>query len=92
MADIIQEFEEIDSEPALRAFLQKNGFRLVDSRSHADQYVLGAFIGKLGGQPAKITHRLFEEAAPQSARLGKNRVLLELDGAPSVEVRFHGSY
>jgi hypothetical protein len=92
MADIIQEFEGIDSEPALRAFLQKNGFRLADSRSHADQYVLGAFIGKIGGRPAKITHRLFEDSATQPARLGKNRVLLELDGGPSVEVRFHGSY
>jgi hypothetical protein len=92
MADIIQEFEKIDSETALRAFLQQNGFRLADSRSHADQYVLGAFIGKIGNRPAKVTHRLFEENTPQATRLGKNRVLLELDGGPSVEVRFHGNY
>ncbi len=92
MQDIIQEFEGIDSEPSLRIFLQKNGFRVADSRSHSDQFVLAAFTGKLGESHARITHRLLDEASTRATGLGKNQLTLEVDGAVAVEVRFHGTY
>lgn len=93
MQQTIQEFESIDSETALRSFLEKHGFRLADSRSHADQFVLGAFRGILGGRQAKVTHRLFDERAAQLAgNLGRNQLLLEVKGLPAVEVRFRGNY
>ena len=91
MQAIIQEFECIDSEISLSVFLQKNGFRMADSRSHSDQFVLGAFIGKLGGGQAKVTHRLFDESAATPGA-GKNQLILELDGTIIAEVRFHGAY
>lgn len=92
MQNPIQEFENIDSEPALRAFLQKYGFRMADSRSHADQYVLGAFLGKLGETHAKITHRLFDGNAGRAAGSERNQVILEMEGQPSVEISFRGIY
>jgi hypothetical protein len=92
MHNSIQEFENIDSEPALRAFLQKYGFRMADSRSHADQYVLGAFLGKLGETHAKITHRLLDDNAGRAAGLERNQVILDMEGQPSVEIRFRGIY
>ncbi len=92
MPDPLFEFKEINSETALRGFLEKNGFRMMDSRSHADQYVLGAFVGKLDGQQAKITHRLFSADMEQTANAQRNQVILEIEGRPGVEVRFRGNY
>lgn len=93
MQHTLQEFKDIDAEAALRSFLQKYGFRMADSRSHADQFVLGAFIGKLDGRHATVTHRLFDESTAASRNISqRNHVLLEVAGLPSVEVRFHGKY
>lgn len=93
MQQTTQEFKEIASEAALRSFLQNNNFRLADSRSHADQFVLGAFVGSLAGRQAKVTHRLFDEGAVELMKnQDRNQVLLEVEGMPPVEVRFRGNY
>jgi hypothetical protein len=92
MQNFIQEFENIDSEPALRTFLQKYGFRMADSRSHTDQYVLGAFLGKLGAHHVKITHRLFDDNAGRPPGSERNHLILELEDQPAIEISFHGNY
>ena len=91
MQAILQEFERIDSELSLSAFLQKNGFRMADSRSHGDQFVLGSFIGKIGESQAKVTHRLFDESVAAPG-VGRNQLTLELDGAIVAKARFRGTY
>ena len=93
MQHIIQEFEGIDSEASLRSFLLKNKFRLADSRSHADQFVLGAFVGTLDGRQAKITHRLLDESKelPSHNQAG-NHLRLEMEGIPPIDVWFRGTY
>lgn len=92
MQNLIDEFEAIASELFLREFLQKYGFRLADSRSHADQYVLGAFIGQIEGRQARIVHRVIDNNSAGAAGPHKNQVTLELDGTPLREVGFCGNY
>lgn len=93
MQQILQEFEGIDSEAALRSFLLKNRFRLADSRSHADQFVLGAFVGTLDGRHAKVTHRLLDESKePLTENHARNHLLLEVEGISPIDVRFRGTY
>lgn len=92
MQNLIDEFETIASESLLRDFLHKHGFRLADSRSHADQYVLGAFVGQIDGRQARITHRLIADGTAGTARVHENQLSLELDGHRMSEVHFRGNY
>jgi hypothetical protein len=89
---LTKEFKEISNEKELRGFLEKYEFRLADSRSHPDQYVLGVFIGKIEGRPAKLTHRLFDQPPSASTLQERNQLLLEIGDADAFESGFAGHY
>lgn len=92
MQALIQIFQQIDGEADLRSFLQQYHFRLADSRSHQDQYVLGAFIGKCDGKHAKLTHRLLDAIPAGMPTQDRNRLLLEIEGMEPIEASFKGNY
>lgn len=92
MQSLVQEFKGIGSEKELRAFLEKYGFRLADSRSHPDQYVLGVFVGKIEGCTAKLIHRLFDQHASATTIQERNQLLLEIGDTDIFESRFTGNY
>lgn len=92
MQNLLDEFEAIASEPFLRTFLQKHGFRIADSRSHPDQFVLATFLGQIDSRSARITHRLLDEKSSSAEGSHINHLTLELDGNPVTEVRFCGNY
>ena len=92
MQAFIQGFQRIANEADLRSFVQQHQLRLADSRSHQDQYVLAAFVGKFEGKNAKLTHRLLDTKPDSHQTLERNRLLLEVEGMTPLETSFKGNY
>jgi hypothetical protein len=84
----IEEFQTIQSDSELLAFVQRYAF-VEDTRQESAQ-ILGCYNGSLEGAVASITHRWYDPSSPFQIQPDIHKAKLEVIGLGSYEVSYEG--
>lgn len=84
----IEEFEGVQSDTELYAFLERHSF-VEDTRPTPAQ-ILGVYRGMLDGAVASITHRWYDPSGPFQNEPDIHKAKLEVAGHGSYEVAYEG--
>jgi hypothetical protein len=84
----IEEFESVESDSELYAFLKQYAFS-EDTRQTSAQ-ILGVYRGTLDGNTATITHRWHDPSGPFQNEPDIHKAKLEVAGRGTYEVAYEG--